>query len=119
MSDDPNGIDSESFVENGSIRWEDLLGASAGAIVTGIAVVLWDMFNFAVTGVFWYFGQFIEGIAGVLRAPFEAGGSAFRTGYRVGAEALSATGLFAFPISVVLVAVSVSLVIYGVNSLVQ
>ena len=119
MSDDPQGIDSGDYVEDGSIQWDDLLGASAGAIVTAIVVVAWDMFNFAVTGAFSYVGAWFEGLAGVVRTPYEAGASAFEAGYQSGAEALAVAGPFAFPISVVLVAISVWLVIYGVNSLVR
>lgn len=119
MSDDPQGIDSGDYVEGGSIQWEELLGASAGAIVTAIVVVAWDMFNFAVTGLFSYVNAWFGGLAGVIRTPFEAGASAVEVGYQSGAEALAVTGPFAFPIAVGIVVVSGTLLIYGVNSLVR
>jgi len=83
MSADPEGFDEGSYTEDGSIKWDDLLGASVGATVTALVVVAWNTFNFAVTGVFSFVGAWLQGLAGVVRTPFDSGSEAFQLGFAV------------------------------------
>jgi len=118
MSAEPDGLDPDDYVSDGSIRWNDLLGAGAGSIVTLVVVVLVDAFTFGVTGVYAYVDAAFQGLAGFVEAPFVAGESALLLGFRTAATSLEATGPFAFPIAVALVAVTASLIFVGVSRLV-
>ena len=118
MSTEPGGPDADDYVSGGSIRWSRLLGAGAGSLVTLAVVVFVDALNSGVTGLFDLVTTSYQGLAGLLEAPLLAGDSAIRQGARSAAYALQATGPFAFPIAVLLVAVTVSLIYWGVSQLV-
>ncbi|MFW6382843.1 MAG: hypothetical protein ACOCZD_02260 [Haloferacaceae archaeon] len=108
------GPDPEDYVDGGSIQWDDVIGAGAGAIVTAVVIVAADAFNFAVTGVFAYVDSALQGLAGFLGAPFATGEETIRSAFETGAASLEVTGPFAFPLSVAIVVASASLVIWGV-----
>lgn len=112
-----SGADGDRYVTGDSIQWGDLVAVSSGAVLTSVVIAATDMFNFAVTGVSSFLGTVVQGLGGVLNAPFDSGEGAIATAWNSAGRALGALGIFAYPVSMFLVVVSIVLVVWGVNRL--
>lgn len=111
--------ESEEFIDDGGIRWAALTETAAGAFVTLVAIAVADFFNLVSTGVVAYMTAAGESIGRVIRAPFVAGESAVATAFASTLAFLPSLGIFAFPVAVGTVVLTVLLLLWGVNRFVQ
>ena len=111
--------ESEEFIDDGGIRWAALTETAAGAFVTLVAIAIADLLNLVSTGVVAYMTAAGEAIGRVVQAPFVAGESAVLTAFAETLSFLPSLGIFAFPVAVGTVLVTVLLLLWGVNRFVR
>lgn len=112
---DPEPPEAEEFLADGSIRWRRLIEAGAGTVATLVAIAIADMINLVSTGLVASLTVAGEWIGLVVSAPLSAGESAVTTAFVETGSFVSSLGIIAFPLSVVMVLVTVLLVLWGVS----
>lgn len=115
---EPEPPDSDEFVEDGSIAWEDLVATAFGAFVTTAVIGAAEVLNLVSTGLVAYAQTAGAALGGVLSRPFTAGESAFATAFAETASALPALGIFAFPVAVAISLATFLILLAGVSRLV-
>jgi len=104
-----------STTDGGNVLWGNLARviAGIGLSVVGYAVASWiGLLRDAVTGAIDGIGRWYTRLVG---APFNTGTEEITQAAEAGVSALSDFGPFAFPVAVVIAAVMILLIIWGVN----
>ena len=112
MSEAP---EADEYVDDENVRWDDLAETSLAAFVTLIAITIAEVIGLISTGVTSGMSATASALGGLIRAPFTSGLSAIDTAWMSSSEFVSIFGPAAFLVAVLLVAVSVLLLLWGVN----